>query len=103
MIIFKLGCHNRFARYCRVNMLMPEHIWEAESSHDGVDVMIAFSQWSTVHHLHSRVPQTTITDNNAQSRSQKNMVLMLLNKFKHTPLSMCMPSETHTLLNQAKK
>lgn len=37
------------------------------SDHNGPDVMVAFSQWSAVNHLHSGAPQTTVTNNNTHN------------------------------------
>lgn len=44
MIIFKLGCHNKFVKNRCMNMQCFEHIWEAESDYNGTDVMVAFFQ-----------------------------------------------------------
>lgn len=105
MIIFKLGCHNRFVKYCCVNMPMLEHIREAESDHDGTDVMIAFfpngqllTTYSAV--CHRPPSQTTILTTMV---SQNHMTLMLPHKYKCTPSSMYMLSERHTLLHRAKQ
>lgn len=102
MITFKLSCHNKFIKsHCANMSLLEAHQGEAESNHNGMNIMVNFSQLSAYTlACHSPLPPTRYS----QQQSVKTIwsQCFLANTNTHPQLCTCCQKPIHfrTRLNK---